>query len=475
MSERIVFCRLVIQMGILDNKEQLIAFLGQHLEPKQEEMDKWGEVFTPPTLIEEMLDRWTLIDPIVWSDPARTFFDPANGIGNFPALVYHRLMQGLTGEISDAGERKRHILENMLYMCEINPANAEACRSLLDPDGQYKLNLWTGSFFDLDPVRLWGRAHFHSILGNPPYQPPSQGKRGGKSLWPDFVKEGIRMLLPDGFLAFVHPALWRQPENGLHDMMFDRQIHYLSIHTKEEGIELFHAGTRYDWYILQNRRATAETAVRFEDGTRASIQIRPQVPYLMNRGHDIMETIRKKAPHGFLQAAVSCEGHTQKPYISKTASAEHRFPVINAVSRRHIDVIYSSRALQHQTMPKVVFSNAAYIQPLYDPGLYGTTQGGIYIPVQSDAEGCLVQRYLKSKLVSYIVAATKWSNYATVRQIFWSIPHPADLPPSATDNDIYRYFDLNQDQIDRIEQNDPGPGLAAYKPRELPPTPPKTT
>lgn len=456
-------------MASLDKYEELVAFFDRHQEPKQEEMDRWGEVFTPPKLVEEMLDRWTRIDPRIWSDPTRTFLDPANGIGNFPALVYHRLMKGLTGEMPDAAERKRHILENMLYMCEINPANIEMTRQIFDPDGQYRLNLFAGSFFDLDVAKVWGRSGFDAVLGNPPYQPPSQGKRGGKSLWPAFVQRSIECLLrPGGFLVFVHPALWRQPENGLHDLLFSRQIHYLSIHTKEEGIELFHAGTRYDWYILENTLVHSPTGVRFEDGTTGSIQIRPEIPYLLNRGQDIMETIRRKAPHGFLPAAVSCEGHTQKPYIAKTRSAEHRFPVINAVSRRHIDVVYSSRALHHQGVPKVVFSNAAYIQPLYDPGHFGTTQGGIYIPVRSEAEGLLVQRYLKSKLVSYIVAASKWSNYATVRQIFWSIPHPGDLPPNMTDDDIYRYFGLSPDQIDRIERNEPGPGLATYSPRALP-------
>jgi superfamily II DNA or RNA helicase len=462
------------RLSLLDSPEELVAFLGQHLEPKQEEKKDFGEVFTPPKLIEEMLDRWTIIDPTIWSDPARTYLDPANGIGNFPALIFHRLMQGLTGVIPDPAQRKRHILENMIYMCELNGANVEMSRKIFDPEGKYKLNLFHGSFFDLDPQKVWGKPQFDAVLGNPPYQPKSNGKKGGKSLWPMFVRQSIEKLMkPCGYLAFVHPALWRQPENELHDLLFSRQIHFLSIHNKEDGAKTFQAGTRYDWYILENKPSLLPTGVRFEDGTHANIHICSEVPYLMNRGQDIMETLREKAPHGFLQAAVSCEGHTQRDYIVKTRTEEFSFPIINAVSMKHIDVIYSKRALKHQTTPKVVFSNALYIQPLYDPGHFGTTQGGIYIPVQSDEEGIKIARFLKSKLVSYIIAASKWSNFATVRQIFWSIPHPTDLPPLMTDEDIYRYFDLNQDQIDRIEQNDPGPGLAAYKPRELPLQPTK--
>lgn len=44
-------------------------------------------------------------------------------MGNFPIAVYLRLMEGLKDEIKEIKKRKKHILENMIYMCELNKKN----------------------------------------------------------------------------------------------------------------------------------------------------------------------------------------------------------------------------------------------------------------------------------------------------------------------------------------------------------------
>ena len=457
------------RMGVLDNPQELIAFLGQHLKPKELEKKQNGEVFTPPDLIQQKFDKLTLADPHIWSDPSKKFLDPANGIGNYPALAFHRLMDGLAAAIPDEADRKRHILENMLYMCELNKKNVEVSRKIFDPDGVYALNIYQGSYLDLDPEAEWGVSKFDVIFGNPPYQPPSNGKKGGKSLWPAFVEKSIGHLKVDGYLVFVHPALWRKPENELHTLMFGKQFHYLSIHSKQEGDKVFHATTRYDWYVLQNTSPTFPTPVHFDDGVTSSLMITPALPFIVNHGGDVMEKMRMKSPFGFLKTEMSCEGHTQRDYIRKARNTEYIFPVVNSSSKvRGINLAWSSKALKHQYTPKVIFSNGEVIQPFYDSGKFGTTQGGIYIPVSSEEEGQKVVRYLKSKLVYYIVAATKWSNFETNKQIFWSIPHPGGLPDNFTDADVYRYFGLTPEEVSCIESNQRGPGLSDYIPLEAP-------
>jgi hypothetical protein len=113
-------------------------------------------------------------------------------------------------------------------------------------------------------------------------------------------------------------------------------------------------------------------------------------------------------------------------------------------------------------MKKVIFTNGEVLQPFYDSGKFGTTEAGIFIPVESDADGVRLVRFLKSKLISYIVGATKWSNFETNKQIFSSIPHPKELPDNFTDEQVYAYFGLTPDQISRIETNQRGPGLSNY-------------
>jgi len=119
-------------MNILDNQEDLITFIGKHLKPKEIEKKQNGEVFTPPDLIHQKLDKLAEIDPSVWTDPSKKFLDPASGIGNYPALAFHRLMGGLKDTIPDEYQRKKHILENMLYMCELNKKNVEVSKKMFD-------------------------------------------------------------------------------------------------------------------------------------------------------------------------------------------------------------------------------------------------------------------------------------------------------------------------------------------------------
>ena len=52
-----------------------------------------AEVFTPTTLVQEMLDRLEENDPTLFSDPTKTFLDNSCGDGQFLSEVVIRKMQ----------------------------------------------------------------------------------------------------------------------------------------------------------------------------------------------------------------------------------------------------------------------------------------------------------------------------------------------------------------------------------------------
>jgi site-specific DNA-methyltransferase (adenine-specific) len=102
-----------------------------------------AEVFTPPHLINEMLD--TLPEEI-WSNPNKTWLDPCAGIGNFSVFVLKRLMEGLSQWEPNEEARKKHILECMLYHVEMNPESVAKLQKVLNPEGKYTLNVHCGDF-----------------------------------------------------------------------------------------------------------------------------------------------------------------------------------------------------------------------------------------------------------------------------------------------------------------------------------------
>lgn len=105
------------------------------------------EVFTPPFLIEEMLDK---LPKDVWSDPHKTWLDPCAGLGNFSVIILKRLMEGLKNWQPDVELRKKHILEKMLFHVEMNPESVDKLQRVLNPEGKYSLNIRCSDFLKFD-------------------------------------------------------------------------------------------------------------------------------------------------------------------------------------------------------------------------------------------------------------------------------------------------------------------------------------
>lgn len=89
--------------------KQFSSQIEQQIELKvQLRVKKTGEVFTPRSLIREMLNK---LPNEVWFDPNKTWLEPAAGDGNFLVEIKARLLQ--------AGHDEVHILENMLFSIEL--------------------------------------------------------------------------------------------------------------------------------------------------------------------------------------------------------------------------------------------------------------------------------------------------------------------------------------------------------------------
>lgn len=91
---------------------------------KKDRIKKFGEVFTPPELVNEMLDK---LPEEVWYDENKTWLDPAAGSGNFLVEIKKRLMSTLTKKIPDKQKREQHIIEKQLYGVEIQKRLVNEC------------------------------------------------------------------------------------------------------------------------------------------------------------------------------------------------------------------------------------------------------------------------------------------------------------------------------------------------------------
>lgn len=108
----------------------------------------FGEVQTPETLIQEMLDA---LPTEVWYNKNKTWLDPAAGHGEYMICVVERLMNTLKDIIPNEEERYQHIIEKQVYQVELQPESCKIIDQTFNPTGRYKLNLHCGSFLDKLP------------------------------------------------------------------------------------------------------------------------------------------------------------------------------------------------------------------------------------------------------------------------------------------------------------------------------------
>lgn len=184
----------------------------------------FGEVMTPIYLVEEMLD---LLPKHIWSNPNLKWLDPCNGVGTFPSVIVERLMIGLEDVIIDEEKRYSHIMEKMIYVCEIQEKNTIKFIELFNSNNDNCINCFMGDFlsdeFDDFMKTQWGISKFDVLIMNSPYQTASAGKHHrSRPLYNLFIEKAIR--ISEKILS-VHPSRWMAKSMGLEEfrnMMFNR-------------------------------------------------------------------------------------------------------------------------------------------------------------------------------------------------------------------------------------------------------------
>ena len=192
-----------------DHIKDVIKIMSKFVKDGEVERKKFGEVMTPISLVREMLNT---LPKEVWSNPGLKWLDPCNGAGTFPYVVIYMLMNGLSEWEPNTEKRYKHIVENMIYTCELQSRNVFLWLCGVDPKNEYTTNSYWGSFLDIEfdyhMKNVWDVEKFDIIIGNPPYNNGNQ-----KNFFIDFFRKSFSKIKENGILTFVTPSRYViQPE-----------------------------------------------------------------------------------------------------------------------------------------------------------------------------------------------------------------------------------------------------------------------
>jgi hypothetical protein len=372
--------------------EEMEEFITKYLPVKNIEKAKYGEVFTPSALIKKMLDK---LPPSSWTNPDFKWIDPCCGSGNFLIHVYQRLMTGLKKWQPNEAKRSIHIIENMLYMVELNPVNCNICRKLFGP----KANIECSDF-----LLVKEHIKYNFIIGNPPFQEDNTtGGSGGKSkLYERIFIKSLNLLEDKGYLTFLVPDNMLSGNGNVgYNTLIKHNVQFVSFNSE---IQSFFPGIQqYICYFVLQNRLPKNTIIENTDGRTFTTQLLDRPINPVCNWSPYVEKLIKKYITNKKNNAIYNRGKSLELYNGT------KYSVIYTSSKKlHTNKLELAPGINIKKA--VIFAISPKLEFEIDyTGKYGVGPNTFYIPFDTIIKGRRLNAFLKSEHYITMALACKTS------------------------------------------------------------------
>lgn len=325
---------------------------------------------TPIDCVEEMISK---IPELFWKNKNIKILDPCCGCGNFPFVIYYKLLKY---------HDREHILTNMLYFNDLNMKRINVMQKIFDNE----LNIYNENYLEIKMTEK-----FDLIVANPPYAKllPS-GKRASKNhnLIGLFIKKSLEFLKSKGLLLYITPDNWMSyaDRNTLIGELTKLQIIYLNIHIAKKYFKK--VGSTFVWYLIENIPSYKSITIEgiwnkkiYKDIVHS--EERKYIPLYYNK--IIQSILHKTTDNNSIQkfdvkTSSDLHKYTKKKFISKTKNNTYKYKLIHTPKQ----TVWSSRPHKYQDGFKVFISTTSYYGTFVDN--CGMTQSIAFIMCKDDTE-----------------------------------------------------------------------------------------
>jgi hypothetical protein len=438
----------------------------QHLDYNPDLKDKYGEVNTPFPFINKML---SIIHKECFENKNYKWLDAGAGHGNYSLCLFFILFISLNKSIPDETERKIHIIENMIYMIEVNKENILHIREKFGN----KSNIINTDYLEWETD-----IKFDFIIGNPPYNcngvkkvPTNTNvskKTDGKTVWCEFIKKNISLLKDGGRMNVLIPSIWMKPDKaGMYDILLKYQITRLHAYNASETNKIFgfNVQTPICYFLLTKRENTGK--IELYDcirNTYENFELIKNTPIPLYFPSIVKKFLRLTNKYGKLDV-IKTNMPKKGIHLKDVYSLNYPFKnvnttTLNKIKEPELQIKYSNDALIFNGVPKIIMAHKMYGFPYIDrDGSYGISTRDNYIINNKTLEELeLIHVFLSTELILFLFETTRYRMRYLEKYVFEFIPDFSKIPEAIemkkTGNNIniYELIGIDSNEKEFIER-----------------------
>jgi len=302
---------------------------------------------------------------------------------------------------------------------------------------------------------------FDILIGNPPYQDPTSPSR---KLWIDFVTKSVNLVKINGIIAMVTPNSWVARPDGqkfkkIVKMFSTLQLLYADLHNVNK---YFNVGEDIGFWLLSNQKKYKQSIIVanwFGKVQSKNIEMTPQkiIFSLSDKIKiEIINKMQKSSPKRMrFESEISSDRGLDELFssniLSKTKTQIHCYEFFWTASQ----IYYTSKDYIKSGFRLVLNRSGYYFKSgMIDKYMpvkkdIGIGIGGYGISFKDEATAINAQEIMSKKIIRFYIESQKTSGFNTALTKLPDI----NLNRIWTDAELYKHFNLIQEEIDYVEAN----------------------